>query len=266
MEKRLISSDETTIALRKQVEQAEIEIGKRDKQLKDLKNRMFALESDNQHRLLEQRLNKRNERLAQAEEQLSNLSQPSENSLSDQKELRDQINAELGRKEDLQRQIANLDAVGSRPESPMGEDSSSNNRLSLVTAHSSLKDRYEQTLAELESVNTKYHQSLQQIELLHQQLDDQKVEEIGGSPKTSLNGSSYNPRSQRHSLREDSDRPSLLNLSGSPTSTRRSMPIGVVSPTLRNNSFFGRGGLRQSSSFSHLRSVSLSQEPVCCTP
>lgn len=268
MEARLASDDETIATLRKQIEKAERDLEKKDKLFHELESKLAELESGNRHRALLQEIHAKDERLEALGQQINAMTEESQTSDAERSQLAQHLQAEREQRDELRSQLADLETETPRPQTPNGDAVPRiENRLSMLQAHSSLQDRYDQTLAELESLNTKYKQSLQRIQQLNQQLDDNQLEEIdnsSGSPASSLNGGSKPPRSQRNSLLGDSDRTSLLLNSGqhSPNQSRRSMPIGVVSPTVRGSTFLAKAGVRHSSSQSHLRSASLSREPV----
>lgn len=261
----MADSDEAVASLRKQVERAEQEMEKKDKLLVDLQSRLAQLDAGSQRRALVQELKEQDEKLTELERQLHESIHSGQESKAALRQLQEQLDSETQQREEIQKQLGDLDSTAPRPQTPeVAGAPRDTNRLSVLKAHATLQERYDQTLTELESVNNKYRRALQQVHSLTQQLEDEKVEEIDDSPQSSLNGGSQPPSRSPGDSARDLDRPSLLNLNGqtSPSNTRRSLPIGVVSPTMRGSSFLGKGGLRTSSSFSHLRSASLSQEPV----
>lgn len=253
--------------MRKQIERAEKALEKRDEQYRELEARFSELELGGRQRALMQEISDKNEQLSRLQHQLSELSDENEQSDISRRELEAHLDSERTQRDALRTQLADMEIGTPTPRSPNDLNThSAEQRMSDVHEQAFMQDRYEAALSDLESVNSKYQKSLQQIQALSQQLDESKVEEIdssvSSSPQSSLNGISV-PRSQSNSMLSDSERPTLLaNGQGAQASSRRSMPIGSISPSMRTTSFLGKGGPRPTQLHTHLRSVSLSRDSV----
>lgn len=299
VEGRLAKSDGFNATLRRQIEVLERDVERREEAYRQLEGRLSLLDTSGEHKLLVSEIDERDKRVLDLERSLDELKIKTATAEQETQRLEKIAQLEKEAKEELQSRVRTLErawmtmasaglSTKARPTSftppatpAEGEDADPPSLPSPAQASADpdvvaslelrieqLQATYDQTLAELDSANGKYQESLKEIEDLNSQVEEAKlVHSEDGDLVASPSSPNFAHTSFLAVASDDakSERPptspSTLTVSSptTPTSTsrsprsRRSMPLAPQ----HRLSFLGRG---QGAAQSHLRSASLSQE------
>lgn len=316
VEGRLAKSDDFTATLRRQTEVLERDVERREEAYRDLEGRLSLLDTSGEHKLLVAEIDERDKRLLDLERSLNELKIKTATAEQEAQRLEKIAHLEKEAKEELQSRVRTLERASMTLASaglstkarsagfPPSSDPSARDELdspslpspaqasagpdvvgSLELRIEQLQTTYDQTVAELDSANAKYQESLKEIEDLNSQVEEAKLvhSEDGdlvpspSSPNfaqasfvaiasddseserpltttptvsslTTLTSASRSPRSRRSMVRR-----LLLLRFLRPLTLLRLQPLAPQ----HRLSFLGRG---QGAPQSHLRSASLSQE------
>ncbi|KAK4053820.1 hypothetical protein OIV83_001476 [Microbotryomycetes sp. JL201] len=270
IEARLSKADENNATLKRQIDVLERDIQRREEAYRGLESRLSVLDSSGDHKMLVQAIEEKDKKLLDLERSVDELKSRSDLAEQEKGRLEKLMAAEAEAKRELNNRVKDLErasvvtsseALARAKAGPNGTDNSNADDTKSDVVVSALEHQlyklqqtHEATLAQLESLNTKYRDSLKEIDELNSMVSDSHD---GRFDRVRQDAS---PKIDRSDVDDDidEDTPPTKDTNITPPRrtprARRSVPLA---PSHRL-SFLGRG--QGAPTQTHVRSASLSQE------
>ncbi|KAK4058826.1 hypothetical protein OIO90_000272 [Microbotryomycetes sp. JL221] len=287
IESRLSKADDNAATFKRQIDVLERDIKRREEAYRELESRLSVLDSSGDHKLLLQAIEEKDRKLLELERSIDELRSRSDLAEQEKDRLEKLVAAETEAKQELNSRVKDLErasvvasseaiararpAVNGRQgiESRGGDAGEEKDVVVSALEHQlyKLQQSHEATLAQLESINIKYRDSLKEIE----ELNTVVAETRDGSTLPSTNsgrleyddvddGDDDGPASLSTKDRGSNHRDTQVTPPRRTPRARRSMPLA----NQHRLSFLGRGQgattHTQQPIQQHARSSSLSQE------